>query len=48
MRLKRDLEVFSDNLVVDGVPDVDTSHIYKGYLIGMREEGIRKNKNKNF
>lgn len=34
MRLKRDLEVFSDNLVVDGVPNVDTSHIYKGYLIG--------------
>ncbi|KAK6617549.1 hypothetical protein RUM44_005137 [Polyplax serrata] len=33
LRLKRDLEVFSDDLVVDGIPFVDTSHIYKGYLI---------------
>lgn len=34
IRLKRDLQVFSDNLVVDGVNSVDTSHIYSGHLVG--------------
>lgn len=35
VRLKRDLEVFAGNLAVDGVNNVDTSHIYSGHLIGM-------------
>lgn len=37
LRLKRDLDVFSDRLEVHGEQgplDVDTSHIYSGYLIG--------------
>jgi disintegrin and metalloproteinase domain-containing protein 10 len=38
IRLKRDLEVFSDNLVVDTTEgqksQVDTSHVYNGQLIG--------------
>lgn len=41
LRLKRDLAVFSDNLVIEGpsgeVEDLDTSHIYEGYLIGELE-----------
>ncbi|XP_043272222.1 disintegrin and metalloproteinase domain-containing protein 10 isoform X1 [Venturia canescens] len=38
LRLKRDLAVFSDNLVIEGpsgeIEDLDTSHIYEGHLIG--------------
>lgn len=37
LRLKRDVEVFSNDLEVhgpDGPVEFDTSHIYKGHLIG--------------
>lgn len=37
LRLKRDLDVFSNDLEVhgpSGTLDVDTSHVYKGQLLG--------------
>lgn len=38
LRLKRDLSIFSDNLIIEGpsgeIEDLDTSHIYHGHLVG--------------
>lgn len=38
LRLKRDLNTFSDKLVIVGpngsIEDLDTSHIYEGHLVG--------------
>ncbi|KAK0168219.1 hypothetical protein PV327_002044 [Microctonus hyperodae] len=40
LRLKRDLSIFSDNLIIEGpsgeIEDLDTSHIYHGHLVGVR------------
>jgi disintegrin and metalloproteinase domain-containing protein 10 len=43
LRLKRDLSVFSDSMEVHGPEgriDVDTSHIYKGHLLGEPESSV--------
>ncbi|XP_060523585.1 disintegrin and metalloproteinase domain-containing protein 10 isoform X2 [Cylas formicarius] len=43
LRLKRDLHVFSDSLEVhgpNGPIDVDTSHVYKGHLVGERDSTV--------